>query len=410
VKGFTSKAIHARSLKKDAHGALRMPVYDAVSFEFENSEQIQAAFQGRLPAHSYSRISNPTIEDFENRLKATAGAQGALALSSGMAAITNVLLALCSQGDRIIASKHLFGNTYSLFDTTLRRYGIDTTFVDFNHPEQLEAALDDSVRAVFLETITNPQIYVPDIKKISAIVNQSKAALIIDNTLTTPYLLPVKRWGGHIEVLSTTKFISGGATVVGGAILDYGTYDYKQNPNLATQAKRFGPFALMATLRSEIYRNLGSCTTPHNAWLMSLGLETLALRVDKSCANALAIAQALQHHPKIQKVHYPGLVTDPFHSLAQQLMPKGCGGLLSFELATKQQAFALMDSFSLIRRSTNLNDNKTLVLHPASTIYGEFSIQSREHMAVGEGLIRLSAGIEDTQDILNDLQQGLDTL
>ena len=231
--------------------------------------------------------------------------------------------------------------------------------------------------------------------------------MVLDGTLTTPYLFRSKDAGIAVEIISSTKYMSGGATSIGGVIIDNGVFDWRKNPSLSIDAAKAGPAALIMRLRREVHRNLGSCLSPHNAWLQALGLETLDLRVAKSSANALAVARFLRDHAKVRTVNYPGLPSSRFHTVALHQFKNGFGGLLTFELESKEECFRFMDSLSMIRRATNLNDNKTLILHPASTIFADYPPQERERMQVNERLIRLSVGIEDAQDIIDDIRQGL---
>jgi O-acetylhomoserine (thiol)-lyase len=411
MKGFTTKAIHGAPVKKDAHGTLRMPVYDSVAFEHETAENMQAAFEGRLPAHSYSRISNPTIEDYEQRVRLLANALGVIAVSSGMAAISNVILALAEAGTNIVTTRSLFGNTYSLFENTLRPWGLDINYVDLSNPDALATAIDENTRAVFLETITNPQLQVFDVEAVAKVAHAHNVPVIVDGTVTTPYLFRARDFGADLEVVASTKYISGGATSVGGLIFDYGTFNWRRNPKVAPWVAKFGANALLVWMRADVYRNLGSCLSPHNAYLQTLGLETLSLRAQRSCENALAVAQYLERgHERIRSVNYPGLTSSPYHSIAKRQFPHGFGGILTFTLGSKTECFALMDRLRLIRRATNINDNKSLILHPASTIYCEYSPVEKEEMQVSESMLRLSVGIEDVDDIIEDLQAGLSAL
>ncbi len=410
MKGFSTKALHSAALKKDPHGALRMPLYENVAFEFENARAIQFAFEGKSLNHSYTRISNPTVEDLEQRLRLLTEARGVVALSSGMAAIANVLLVLAEAGTNIISSNYLFGNTYSLFEHTLKPWGLAVTYVDMKRPEKVAQAINEKTRAVFLETITNPQLQVADIKKITALAAQTNIPVILDGTVTTPYLFRSKDFGVAIEVLSTTKYISGGATTVGGVIIDNGNQDWSRCPGLQKASRKYGPYALLAHLRRETYRNLGACLAPHNAYLQSLGLETLALRIDKSCANALAVARFLQSRQEVLAVNYPGLPGSPDHETAKSQFGDKFGGILTFTLADREACYKLIDRLAVIRRATNINDNKTLILHPASTIFCEYGEEEKKALGVPANMIRLSVGIEDCDDIIEDLQQGLETL
>ncbi|MDZ7374352.1 MAG: PLP-dependent transferase [candidate division KSB1 bacterium] len=410
MKGFTTKALHAQLPKRDPHGSLRIPVYDSVAFEFDSAQDIQLAFEGQKLAHTYSRISNPTVEDFENRVRVLADAYGVLAVSSGMAAISNVILTLAGAGTNIVAGRFLFGNTVSLFNRTLKPWGLTVRYVDVTNPATVEQAIDANTRAVFVEAITNPQLEVPDIEAIAAIARKHSVPLIVDGTLTTPYLFRSKDFGAAVEVISSTKHISGGATSVGGLIIDNGTFDWSLAPALSEAFRRYGPSAFLMRLRREVYRNLGACLSPHNAYLQTLGLETLALRIERSCQNALELAHFLRQHPKVRSVNYPGLPDSPYHAIARKQFRGRYGALLTFELESQEACFRLIDSLRIVRRATNLNDNKTLIIHPFSTIVCEYSPEERRAMGISERMLRLAVGIEDIEDLIDDLSQALQSV
>ncbi len=410
MKGFSTRAIHGVRLKKDVHGSLRVPVYDSVAFEQESAEDIHQAFAGLKSSHTYSRISNPTVEDLEQRIRLLSDSTAVLAVSSGMAAISNVILALAEAGTNIVTTRHLFGNTLSLFERTLGPWGLEVRYVSMTDTSQIEKAIDRNTRAVFLESITNPQLEVADFAAVSTITSAHSIPLVVDNTVTTPYLFKTRDYGINIELLSSTKYISGGATSVGGLIIDNGNFDWSKSPRLEPWAKKMGPFALLGSLRREVYRNVGACMAPHHAYLQSLGLETMDLRIEKSCANALNLAQFLQDHKKVEKVNYPGLPGSPFHQLARQQFNNRFGGILTFYLNSQEECFKLIDSVQLIRRSTNVNDNKTLILHPASTIFCEYPQEKNSSNGVTPAMIRLSVGIEDIDDLQEDLARGLESL
>ncbi|MDP2646245.1 MAG: aminotransferase class I/II-fold pyridoxal phosphate-dependent enzyme [Desulfobacterales bacterium] len=408
MKGFSTKAVHGRKLKPDVHGALRFPVYDSVAFEYENARDIQLAFEGKKPAHSYTRITNPTVEDFEQRINLIADSLAVVAVSSGMAAISNLILTIAETGANIVTTKFLFGNTYSLFERTFKPWGLQVKYVNFNDMDMLQNAIDEKTRAVFLEIITNPQLQVPDIGKIAEIARKKNVPLVVDGTVTTPYIFKSADFGVSVEVLSSTKYISGGATTVGGLIIDNGNFDWKNNPNLKDAVKYFGNFSLVMTLKREVFRNIGACLSPHNAYLQALGLETLDLRIDKSCANALQVSEYLAGCKKVRSVNYPGLKASRYHEIARKQFKDKFGGILTFELADKKACFAFMDNLRLIKRATNINDNKTLILHPWSTIYCEFSPEEKGQMGVSESMLRLSVGIEDVEDIVEDIDNSLE--
>ena len=410
MEGFSTKAIHGEYEKEDAHGALRPPVYECVTFEFPDAESLEEAFLGRRMGHVYSRITNPTVDYFERRIRLLSDSLGVIAVSSGMAAISKVILAIAGSGDNIITSKNLFGNTFSLFEKTLGEWGLEVRYDDLSDSSSLAKKIDSRTRAIFFETITNPQMEVPDAQLLSRAAEEHQILLVADNTCTTPYLFPAKKFGVHVDVISSTKYISGGATCVGGLIIDYGAYDWKNNPRLKNQSAKFGPFALIARLRQEVYRNTGACLSPHNAYLQALGLETMALRIDKSCDNTLAIAEYLKKKDSVLQVDYPGLKDHRAYEIARRQFSGRSGGVLTFDLKDKKQCFNFMNNLKIVRRATNLNDNKTLVLHPASTIYCEYDARQKQELGVRESMLRLAVGIEDVEDIIGDIGQALEVL
>jgi O-acetylhomoserine (thiol)-lyase len=410
VSRFQTKAVHPVPPKSDVHGALRTPVYDTAAFEFADSASIQAAFEGRRPAHTYSRSTNPTVEAFEQGLNALAGGLGVVATASGMAAISEVVIALAGSGTKVVTSRYVFGNTLSLLTSTLARWGLETQFVDMRDPAAVDAAIDERTALVFLESITNPQLQVADVAAIAAAADRKHVPVVLDGTSTTPYLFRSREFGAAVEVLSTTKYVSGGATSIGGAIIDTGRFDWRRSPRLAQAAKRYGPQAFLATLRREVHRNLGPCLAPHNAYLQSLGLETLGLRVERSCAGALQVAQYLAGRQEVQRVNYPGLPESPDHAISQRQFGDRYGGILTFELADREACFRFMDHLQLIPRATNIGDNKTLALHPASTIYSDYREEELAPVGVTNRMIRLSVGIEDPDDLQEDLERGFAAL
>ncbi len=406
--GFETYALHGNEAQREAHNAIRFPVYSGVAFEFETAEDMELAFTYRKPAHAYSRITNPTVDNFEKKLTLLEQGLGTIALSSGMAALTTTLLSLVKNGENIVASKYLFGNTYSLLKETIAPFGIETRFVDIRQNSEIQNAVDANTRLILLETITNPQMVVPDFNKIAKIAAEYRLILAVDGTVTTPYLFKAKDFGVHVVMHSTTKYISGGATSVGGAIVDLGTYDWRQCPALA-KYHRYGQGAFLARLRMEVHRNFGSCMTPQSAYLQTLGLETLSLRVRTSCDNSLALAKYLAKRDEVSGVNYPGLPDSPYHEIAQRQFRGHYGGVLSFELADKAAAFSFINSLRLIRRATNINDNKSLIIHPASTIFSDCSDEEKREMEVSDRLIRLSVGIENLKDLVDDISQAFES-
>ncbi len=407
---FSTKVLHAKPNKDDSQRAIRYPIYATAAFDYATSQDIEDAFTMKKPAHSYSRITNPTVEFFEKKINILEDGVATVAMASGMAAITNTIFNLVAAGDNIVASKYLFGNSYSFFKNTLANLGIEVRFVDHTDLAEVEAAFDENTKLLFVETIANPQIILADLDKLSAIAHDKGAVFVLDSTLTTPYLVHAKDHGVDIVIHSTTKYISGGGTSVGGVVTDLGTADWTKFPILS-KFHGLGSMAFTARLRKEVYRNLGSALSPNTAYLHTLGLETLALRLKQSSQTALEVAKYLQKSDLVSKVNYAGLETDKNHAVAKRTFSKELyGGLLSFELQNKETAYKFMDSLELVRRATNLNDNTSLIIHPASTIFCEYDAEERAKLGVSEGLIRLSVGLEEASDLLADVEQALSNL
>ncbi len=406
-QGFTTQLLHTPYAKKDAHGSLRMPIYDAAAFEFENAEGIADAFSGEKPAHVYTRGSNPTVTHFEQMIQQVTGANGVIAMASGMAAISNAFMALLQPGDNVIASSRLFGNTFGLFAKTFTDLGMEFRFADFNNIDEVASKIDDKTSAIFIETISNPLCEVADVHALSQLAKKNNLVVVADTTMTPLLMFDASSAGVDVEIISSTKFISGGATAVGGLLIDHGTFNWEKHAKLKEDFGKFGKNAFVARLRKEVFRNFGACMSPNNAYLQSLGLESLELRLTKACENALEVARYLQQHPKVKNVLYPGLEDSTYHSLAKSQFNGLYGGLLSFELESKEACMQMQDKLQLIRRATNLNDNKSLIIHPSSTIYVEFTQSEKDFQGITEELLRLSVGIENVHDLLEDLGQAL---
>jgi len=407
MKNYTTRSLNIPFPKKDPHNALAFPVYESVAFDFNNSEQIAANFRGEFPAHVYSRTSNPTVEYFETKMRVLTGAHHVLAVTSGMAAISSTMLAICKQGDNIISGRHLFGHTLSLFEQSLSAYGVETRFVDTTKTELVEPLIDGNTRAIYFETVTNPQLEIADISRLAEIANRHNILLICDSTITPPSVFNSKALGVHVEVMSTTKFISGGATSFGGVVIDNGLYDWKKNPNCAEFAQKFGRDAFVARLRKNYYRNMGMPMTAHTANYMIAGLDMLELRVERCYQNCLKLGEFLENHPVVKRVDYPGLKNSPYYHLAVEQFSGIPGSVMTFDLEDQKTSFGFMDRLKIIRRATNLNDNKSLIIHPYSTIYCDIPVEERLKMNIRPGMMRLSVGIEGAEDLIVDIEQAL---
>lgn len=403
---FTSKVLSVAAAQCDAYNSLRFPLYANAAYEFSCAEDIEAAFKGTKPAHAYSRSSNPTVNYFEKTITAATDSLDALSFSSGMAAISSAVFALCKTGDEIVCSNKLFGTTVSLFNDTFRDLGIKVNFVDFSNIEDIKNAITARTKILFFETITNPHIHIFDIEKIVEIGNNYKIPTIADITATPPYMFDAKKHGIHISVISSTKFISGGGTSIGGILIDYGLFDWSTYTNLSSYYFTHKELAFMKKLRSHTFRNIGACLSPQAAYFFSLGIETMELRIDRACSNAQKIAEFLENHSNVLKVNYPGLSSNNFHNLSKKYFNYP-GSIVSFELENQKKCFELINNVKLIRRATNLHDNKSLIIHPHSTIYSEFPDDFKHELQISDKLIRLSVGIENIEDIIADLHQAL---
>jgi O-acetylhomoserine (thiol)-lyase len=409
-KSFTTRSLHVPFPKKDTHRALDMPVYESVAYEFETAEDMVDNFSGKLPAHVYSRSSNPTVEYFEQKMKTLTGAHQALAVASGMAAISNTILAVCKSGDNIISGNHLFAHSYALLDHSLRNYGLETRFVDTTDAEAVERLVNKKTRAIYFETVTNPQLEIADISKLAAIARKYDLILIADSTVTPPVIFNGRFHGIDIEVMSTTKHISGGGTSFGGVILDHGNYDWSRNPNMKSFSKTFGKDAFIARLRKNYFRNTGGAMSAHTAHYQIMGLDILELRFERSYENCIKLGEFLAQHPRVKQVTYPGLKDSDGYKLAVKQFEGKPGTIVTFDLESEAACFKFMNHLHTIRRATNLNDNKSLIIHPWSTIYAEFTEEERLAMKIRPTAIRLSVGIEAAADLIEDIEMALETV
>jgi O-acetylhomoserine (thiol)-lyase len=392
---------------KDVHGSISMPVYSGVAFEFDTAEEMEDAFLGKNGKHTYSRISNPTVEFFETRIKNASGAAHVLAVSSGMAAISNIFMTIAYAGSNIVASPHLFGNTFSLFLFTLPAFGVEIRFCNLLDKEEVERNIDDKTCAVFTEIITNPHLEVVDLKMLSQIAHQKGVPLVADSTIVPWPHFNASRLGVDLEVVSSTKYLSGGASSIGGLILDYQTFDWSQSPRLSKLAQMAGKRAFQIKLRAEISRNMGAYMSPQTAHLQNLGLETMSLRYAQSSTSCLELAEFLQTIPAVKDVNYNGLKNNPFYAVSKEQYGSCPGAMLTFALEDRKTCFAFINRLKIIRRATNLFDNKSLIIHPSSTIYGTLSPEYKKMVEVPDDMLRLSVGLENPEDLKADILQAL---
>ena len=383
----------------EQHGALSTPVYRNVAFEFADSEAIAEAFRGESGRHTYSRISNPTVAAFEERVRGMTGAEAVVALSSGMAAITNTFFAIARAGDNVVTSPKLFGNTFSFFKGILTAFGVEIRFVDTDDPAVVEAAVDERTCAFFAELATNPHMEIADLEAISRILRPKKVPMIVDTTLIPWCGFRADDFGVDVEIVSTTKYVSGGATSTGGVIVDYGTADWSKNP-------RIGPESTLARkLRTEIVRNLGAAMTPDTAAMQTLGLETLQVRYERMSAAAERLAR---HFADRVQVNYPSL--GAYGALSERYFTGSPGAMFTMSLASQEECFRFMDALRVWHRATNLFDNRSLVIHPSSTIYCTFTPEAKRTAGIEDTLIRFSVGLEEFETLKNDIENALKTI
>ncbi len=407
---YETKVLNTKYQKPDAYGALSMPVYYTAAFEFPSAKAMSDAFCGRTMAPSYARIANPTTTYLEERVRQITGAASVTALNTGMAAIAYALTAVSGAGLNIVASKHLFGNSVSLIRDTLGSFGVEPRFADFTKPEEVEALIDDKTVALFFEIITNPQLFVADIRKLSEIAHQAGVPLIADTTIVPFPAFRASDFGVDIEVVSSTKYISGGGTGLGGLLIDYGRFDWSQHPSptLLARTRKVGKkLAFTARVKTELVTNLGALMTPQVAYMETLGLDTLDIRFRRQAETTLWLARQCQELPEIKRVNYTGLEDNPFYALSKAQFGQLPGAVFTIDLASKDAAFAFIDKLEIIRRATNLFDRKSLAIHPASTIFGLFTAEQCAEMSVPDTTVRLSIGLEDGEDLLEDIKQAL---
>ena len=407
---YETKILSTKYQKPDAYGALSMPVYYTAAFEFPSAKAMSDAFCGRSMAPSYSRIANPTTSYLEERVRQLTGAVSVTALNTGMAAIAYALTAVSGVGLNIVASKHLFGNSVSLIRDTLGSLGVESRFADFTDVAEVERLIDDNTCALFFEVITNPQLFVADIRTLANIAHQAGVPLIADTTIVPFSAFRASELGVDIEVISSTKYISGGGTGLGGLIIDYGKFDWTQSPSLSLNAriKKVGKkLAFTARIKTELITNLGALMTPQVAYMETLGLDTLDIRYRRQAETTLWLAQQCQQLPEIRSVNYTGLEDNAFYELSKTQFGNLPGAVFTIDLDSKEACFNFIDQLQIVRRATNLFDRKSLAIHPASTIFGLFSDKQREEMGVSEKTVRISVGLEDGEDLLADIKQAL---
>ena len=421
---FATLSLHAGQHPDPVTGARATPIYQTTSYVFPDVDHAASLFNLERAGHIYSRISNPTVAVFEERVAALEGGVGAVATASGQAALTLAVLTLMDAGGHIVASRNIYGGSHNLFVHTLPRFGIETTLVDPRDPDAFAAAIRPETRLLFAETLGNPGLEVLDIPAVAAVAHATGLPLMVDSTFTTPCLIRPIEYGADIVMHSATKWLGGHGVAIGGVLVDGGRFDWEASGRFPTLtepyagyhgldfAEEFGPSAFAMRARAEGLRDFGACMAPQTAFYLLQGLETLPLRVARHVANARVIAAFLAGAPEVARVTYPGLDSHPDHALATRLLPDGAGSIVSFDIAggaagPRVAGAKFIEALGLFSHLANVGDAKSLVIHPASTTHQQMSAGELAAAGVGEGLIRLSVGLEDPDDLVADLRQAL---
>ena len=417
--GFETRMLHAGQIPDPATGARAAPIYQTAAYVFDDTDHAASLFNLQTFGNVYSRMSNPTTAMFEERMASLEGGRAALAVGSGLAAQMTALLTLLAEGDELVSASTLYGGTYSQFDVTFRRMGINTVFVDRDDPENFRGAITKKTKAVFIETIGNPSNNVADLEAISAITRAAGVPLVVDNTFASPYLCRPFEHGADIVVHSATKFICGHGTSIGGVLIESGKFPWDNGrfPEMTEPSKgyhgvrfyeTFGDFGFCMKARLETVRTLGPSISPFNSFMLLHGLATLSLRMERHVENALAVARYLEEHPAVAWVKYAGLSSNPYFSLALKYLPRGAGSILTFGIKGGQAAgVKFIESAEFLSHLANVGDAKTLIIHPASTTHRQLSEEEQIAAGVSPDMIRISVGLETLDDILWDIHQAL---
>ena len=404
--GFTTTTLHSDRQKPIEHGALHKPIHTSVAFGYNDARDLAAVFQGKRPGYRYGRQGNPTVTALEDKITRMEQGVGSLCFATGMAAIAAIVQALLREGDHVIASTFLFGNTSSMWNT-VHGQGPRVSFVDATDVAHVAAAITPATRMVFVETIANPRTQVADLKRIGALCAQHGILYVVDNTMTSPYLFRPKDVGAGLVINALTKSIGGHGNALGGSVTDTGLYNWSRYPHIFDSYKKAAPAQWgLAQIRAKGLRDFGGSLGPEAAHHLSVGSETLALRMDRECANAMALARMLEADERVAAVHYPGLESHPQHAISTKLF-RAYGSLFSFELRSDVDCFDYLNRLQLAITASNLGDIRTLVIPVAHTIFFEMGAERRAEMGIAESLIRVSVGIEDTDDLLDDFRQAL---
>ena len=423
MSGIETKCLHEGYTPKNGE-ASALPIYQSTTFRYDSVDTLGDLFDLKAAGHFYTRLSNPTVEAPEIKLAALEGGVGAMITSSGQAASLISVINIAGAGDHIISSAAIYGGTFNLFNVTLRKLGIDTTFVDPNiSAEELQALIRPNTKLIFGETLTNPSLDVLDIEKFASVAHANKIPLIVDNTFPTPILCRPIEFGADIVVHSTSKFLDGHAVVLGGAIVDSGNFDWAASgkfPGLCepddsyhgvVYTETFKNMAYIVKARTQLMRDLGCMMSPNSAFILNMNMETLPIRMARHCENALAVAKYLENHPKIEWVNYPGLESNKYHELAKKYLPNGCSAIIAYGVkGGKESAKKFLENLKLASLEIHVADIRTCCLHPASTTHRQLTDEQLVECGVSPDLIRMSIGLESVEDIIADIEQALETV
>jgi O-acetylhomoserine (thiol)-lyase len=407
MAGFTTTIVHGDRQNPIEHGSLHKPIHANVAYGYDDARDLAAVFQGRRKGYSYGRQINPTVEALEQKITRMESGLSSICFATGMSAIGTMLFALLKAGDHFVSSSFLFGNTNSLFQS-FAGHGIEVTFVDATKVQAVAAAITSATKLVFVETIANPRTQVSDLDEIGRLCKERGLVYVVDNTMTSPYLFQPATVGASLVVNSLTKYIAGHGNVLGGALTELGHFDWSTYPNI-DPVYRNGPHATwgLTQVKKKGLRDFGAALAPEAAHHVAIGAETLALRLDRQCSSAAALAGLLADHSKVHRVYYPGLASHPQHELTSRLF-RYPGALLAFELDESIDVFAFLNRLEVAVKSSNLGDNRTLAIPVAHTIYHEMGAERRASMGIADSLIRISLGIEEVEDLLGDFEQALE--
>ena len=413
-------SLHAGNKPDSDFGSRATPIYQTSSFVFPDSETAAGIFNNERAGHTYSRITNPTNAVLEERISSLEGGIGAISTASGQAALFLAITTILSKGSHIVASKSLYGGSHNLLEYTLPRFGITSSFVDFRKPKNIKSAIQKNTGLIFGETLGNPGLDVMNIEMVSDIAHQNKLPLLVDSTFTTPYLMKPFDYGADLIFHSATKFLSGHGVVIGGLLVDSGNFEWSSNKKFKTLnepyngfhnmkfVEEFGPAAFINRARKEGARDFGACMSPHTAFLILQGLETLSLRMEKHISNTREIVSFLNEHKDVKSVSYPELENHPDNKLAREILPRGCGAVFTFEIeGGLESGKKFIESLNIFSHLANVGDAKSLVIHPASTTHHRMDTQALKNAGISESTVRLSIGIEDINDLKEDLDEAL---